>query len=153
MTARTDPEAGFTLFEVMVVVAVLALAAALAYPTVRAGRAEAGARETARALASAMKDARTQAMRSSTQRTVTIDVAMRRFWIDGAAEAQAFGRALNLEVDTIASERQGEQLARVRFYGDGSSTGGEVRIGDGRRQAILRIDWLTGAATILEGRP
>jgi general secretion pathway protein H len=62
-------------------------------------------------------------------------------------------RKLPVNVDyelTIAeSERVGESAGRVRFFPDGSSTGGRVGASAGKFASRVDVDWLTGRIGVL----
>jgi hypothetical protein len=36
----------------------------------------------------------------------------------------------------------------IRFSADGSSTGGKVQFGSGRRQLAVAVEWLTGKVSV-----
>lgn len=40
--------------------------------------------------------------------------------------------------------------AAIRFYPDGSSTGGRVTLAMGERKYLIDVDWLTGQTEILD---
>ena len=42
--------------------------------------------------------------------------------------------------------RQSEK--RIRFFADGSSTGGRLRLDSGTRHSGITVDWLTGRVTV-----
>ena len=41
-----------------------------------------------------------------------------------------------------------EGVGRIRFFPDGSSTGGLIRLVQGNARADVRSDWLTGLVTV-----
>jgi general secretion pathway protein H len=46
----------------------------------------------------------------------------------------------------VTSERRGA----IRFYPDGSSTGGRITVTFGRTQYLVDVDWLTGRVSITD---
>jgi general secretion pathway protein H len=40
----------------------------------------------------------------------------------------------------------------IRFSADGSSTGGQVLLGTGRRQLDVSVEWLTGKVSVADAR-
>lgn len=123
MTTRS---AGFTLLELLVVVAVLALAATLIVPRLStATGASAFAAATDRAM-SELRLARGSAIQKQREQFVT---AARLSELTG--------------VDVAMTPADG-----IRFSPDGSGTGGRVHLLAGDRQVHIAVDWLTGRAQI-----
>ncbi len=145
---RTSTDDGFTLLEMLVVLSVLALTAVIAMPQI--GRSQQGqALEAAAAnLASEFKSARAAAIRSNTEQTLTIDAETRRYLRDGWSESRALPGPFDVALDTIRGEQTGLAAGRIRFYPDGSATGGRVVLRSGSKRAIVAIDWLTGGTRV-----
>ncbi len=94
-------------------------------------------------LLAGLKAARNAAVRSGTSVPFSVDVESRR--VDVGSE-KSFVLPESLKLGLIVAEQEVEsQQGAIRFYPDGSSTGGTVSIrrpaGDGVR---LRVDWLLG---------
>jgi general secretion pathway protein H len=140
--------AGFTLIELLAVLAILALAATWAAPLIGRAPPQLAIKTTALDIAASLADARTAARRTSREQAFTLDLAGRRFWSDAAPAPRGLGPGIGVELVTIASEQGGTGGGRIRFYPDGSATGGRIVLSDGARRATVTVDWLTGAATI-----
>jgi general secretion pathway protein H len=138
---------GFTLIELLVCLAILTLIAALAVP--RLGRAgdHAAFRTAARDLAAALREARNDAIATGSGASFSIDLATGAFRV-GAGRTRVLPPGLSLALVTTADDRLGEHGGAIRFFADGSSTGGSLSLArDGRRLDIL-VDWLTGRVTV-----
>jgi general secretion pathway protein H len=59
---------------------------------------------------------------------------------------------LTLALLTVSGERRNAETGGIRFNPDGSSTGGRVSIGDGRRSIAVGVDWLTGRVSVADAR-
>ena len=46
------------------------------------------------------------------------------------------------------SRRSGLSVRTIRFYSDGSSTGGRITVASGERKYLVDVDWLTGRVSI-----
>jgi general secretion pathway protein H len=57
-------------------------------------------------------------------------------------------RALNLRLVTASSEAIDERSSRIRFFPDGSSTGGRIQIQHGKEGATVNVDSSTGIVTV-----
>lgn len=138
---------GFTLFEVLIVLAIVALVSATMVPMIArhtgAGRAE----QTAREIAAALRQARSDAIADNADDGVVIDTEQRTYRVAGGP-AKRLPATVELSLVTAASEvREGFQGA-IRFFPDGSSTGGEIAIVQGDAAFRVSVDWLTGRIAI-----
>ncbi|HTH99213.1 MAG TPA: prepilin-type N-terminal cleavage/methylation domain-containing protein [Stellaceae bacterium] len=124
---------GFTLFEMLVVLAIMGLAVALFEAHGTGGSARLGLRAAAEAVANAADQARAQAQ--STNRPSVLVVEPGSWRIDG-------GKPHALDTKVRISP------ATVHFAPDGTSSGGHVDLRDGSLKADVEIGWLTGAARI-----
>lgn len=141
---------GFTLIEILAVVALIALAVTLVAVSVGDGLTGAKVRAASRDLAAALRYTRGQAIVKREQKTLSVDVEGRRYraadrsWVE-------LPKDMDIKLFTARSELEEEGVGRIRFFPDGASTGGHIDLIRG--EAVWRIDvnWLTGEIRILEG--
>jgi general secretion pathway protein H len=144
---------GFTLIEMLVVLTVVGLLASLApmaFERLSPGlRLEAAARE----LADTLREARGLAIRDNRPWFVEIDVDanVARLGPDGRAQALPDDVQLSLTVATV--EREGSDAGRIRFYPDGTSTGGEIAFTAGERTLVVVVDWFDGKVRLTDRPP
>jgi general secretion pathway protein H len=55
---------------------------------------------------------------------------------------------IGIASETSAGERHGEKVAGIRFFPNGTSTGGKVRLETGRQVYEVRVNWLTGRVVV-----
>ena len=55
---------------------------------------------------------------------------------------------MNVELNTARSELTSESAGGIRFYPDGGSTGGSVRLEANGRVYQVNVTWLTGEASL-----
>jgi general secretion pathway protein H len=55
-----------------------------------------------------------------------------------------------LSVTSATSDQSSGDIARIRFFPDGSSTGGRITLRSGRREWHVNVSWLTGAISIYD---
>jgi len=144
--------AGFTLLELLAVLTVIALAAvALSF---RSG-ASSGTAQFRAALANTtaiMRLARSRAIADASNHVVIIDLDGRR--ISEAASGQGFGISKEVELmATVAeSEHYSDGTVGIRFYGNGTSTGGRLAYAWRGQTYEIEVNWLTGHVSVREGR-
>jgi general secretion pathway protein H len=140
-------QAGFTLVELLAVLVVLALVAGLAATQLGSRHGGAVLEAAAHELASRCRATRAAAIRGAASRTVVIDMAKRM--VTGA-DVPSFRIADTITVtsETSAAEQQGQKVAGIRFFPNGASTGGKVRLETGRQAYEVRVNWLTGRVVV-----
>ncbi len=143
---------GFTLLEVLVVVALMAVVAGLAAPLVVGAVRGAEAQVSARQVAATLRKSRSQAIIENRDLAVTVDIADRIVRIDDET-ARPLPDGVRLRVYSAVSEQQDESTAGIRFFPDGSSTGGEIILQDSRSVYHVQVEWLTGQVAIVAGAP
>lgn len=138
---------GFTLAELLVVLTIVVLTAALALPGAM-GRAQRGDLPTQAAqVAALLRLARTEAILRNGEQAVSIDLEARRIGVAGGDKAVSIDADVALAVLTARDEIV-SKTALVRFLPDGSSTGGAVTLERKGMRRRVKINWLTGAITI-----
>ncbi len=145
---RPDAASGFTLIELMVVLAVISLLLVFAVPAILSGGSHADVKVGAGALATSLRLARAQAVRRNAETTVTIDVEGRRFTSNGDGKIIPLPDGVDINVFTARREIVTGALARIRFFPDGSSTGGRVTLARAGRSVHVSVDWLTGGVSV-----
>ena len=137
---RRSPSAGFTLVELLVVMAILGLVlslVAVARPRASALRLDA----TARAMAATLRAARADAMLHGTEARVVIDAEARTYGRPGDPRPLPADMAVDVGVAATERDRAG---GAFRFFPDGRSSGGSVTLGVQGRTVLVAVDWLTG---------
>jgi general secretion pathway protein H len=145
-------EGGFTLLELLVVMAVLALGLSLVVPAVNRTRAGAVARSAAYELAANLRAVRAAARASNMEHSLTIDLSGHRYWAEGVVAPRRMPSTVAVELTVPQSERIGARVGRVRFFPDGSTSGARLVLRDARSSASIAVDWLSGDVR-LKARP
>lgn len=133
---------GFTLVELLVVLAVLALA--VVPPSLTGAIDSARFKSTQRDLVSALRYARSQAINSRQAASVDINVKQGTMQVAGRQRTLSIPDDVALTLVTAQRERLSAHEGAIRFYPDGSSTGGQVRFRQKDRVWSIDVEWLTG---------
>lgn len=142
--------AGFTLLELLVVLVLMVLVYSMAAPMFSTAKPGMELKGAARQLAAGLRKARSQAVTHKEPAALTLDLEGRRFEVSGDKESYRLPPTLDLTLFTAQSEARRGQVGAIRFYPDGSSTGGRVTLAVGQRKTHVNVDWLTGHVAILE---
>ena len=142
-------EAGFTIIELLVVLAILAIVATISYPIINRPNVEFGLRATAYQIASQLRAARGAAIKTNSEYAMTIDVSRRLYWVDGLTKPQQIPDSITVDFITLQQEQITRTRARLRFRPDGSATGGNVVLTARGRRAVVEVDWLTGNSRVV----
>ncbi|MES2934267.1 MAG: GspH/FimT family protein [Pseudomonadota bacterium] len=142
--------AGFTMLELLVVLVLMILVYAVAVPVISNGMPGTELKGAARQLAAGLRKARSQAVTQKQETVLTLDVEQHRFGLSGDSHQYNLPPKLDISLFTAQSEMLQEKIGRIRFYPDGSSTGGRITVALGERKYMVDIDWLTGQVKVLD---
>lgn len=146
VTEGAAPEGGFTLVELLVVLALLGLLLGIFVgPLARPVGPEIRLAKAAGDIRDGLARTRTEAIVAARETLFVLDLAARRYTA-GAGAAGSLDPTLDLTVEAAAVETYGKDLAVIRFFPDGRSTGGRIALAAEGRQRRITIDWLTGRA-------
>lgn len=147
MSDRSQPDtcaaAGFTLLELLLVLAVLALIAAVGLPALSSPADGVRLRAAADELAASLRIARVTAIARNREVAVVIDADKRRIEADGLP-LRRLDPDIAMKLTIAEPERAAPSRGGFRFFADGSSTGGDVVLRLRDREVRLCVDWLTG---------
>lgn len=151
MTSHSDdpPNAGFTLLEMLVVLVILGLLVTLVTSGRPSASANADVRLAAGRLASALREARSQAIVEDRPVGIVVDVVARRFGIGDAAD-QPLPPDARVAVWTVSGEVLRQRWGRIRFNPDGSSSGGRIDLEAAARTVSVGVDWLSGEVSVVQ---
>ena len=141
---------GFTLLEVIVALVIGAIAYAIILGVPGRGTSGADLKASARSLASGLRTAQTTAMATRRDALLTLDMESHEFEVPGALKPRKLPEKVDLKLFTAQSEVTSEKRGSIRFYPDGSSTGGRITVSSGERKYLVDVDWLTGRVTIAD---
>ena len=144
------PADGFTLVELLLVLAIGGLMVAVVPPLLSAALPGLQMKGSAREVAAAMRFARDHAVIHQSEAAVHLDLEANSYTVTGRARKYRIPERLEVLLDTVQSELTGERSGAIRFFPDGTSTGGRVTLAFGERSYKVDVDWLTGRVVIAE---
>ncbi|QJR12712.1 hypothetical protein DSM104443_03805 [Usitatibacter rugosus] len=141
---------GFTLLEIIVVLVIGAMTMAMLVSFTGKGASAADLKASARSLAGGLRAAQSTAMAQRRDAVLTIDVDAREFTFSGETRPHKLPEGVELKLYTAQTEVESQRKGSIRFYPDGSSTGGRITVSSGERKFLVDVDWLTGRVAINE---
>lgn len=152
MCATRRGPRGFTLVELLVVLAIAALAMATVPPMFSAALPGLEMKSAARRTLTSLRLARELAIRQGADRVLIVDVEERRLELPDHRSLSIPSR-LTLKLEAAEREMIDDQRGGIRFFPDGSSTGGRIMIGYGDNGYQVGVNWLTGRIRMAPWEP
>jgi general secretion pathway protein H len=138
---------GFTLVELLFVMVIAALALALVGTSISQSISGAEMRTAAQKVTAAMRYTRTKAILSKSEQVFLLDTETLQYTA-ADREPVELPEGMNVELNTARSELTSETAGGIRFFPDGGSTGGNVRLEANGRVYRVDVNWLTGEAAL-----
>lgn len=136
-------ERGFTLIELMVVFAILALVMSIAPSAYDKMKTSMDYRDVVRGVITEMRAARQQAVLTGRDSVFAVDLEHKQFGVEGG-KPHPIPDNIEMRAIVADSEAKGAHFS-IRFLPSGGASGGSVDVlrgsGDGVR---LRVDWFSG---------
>ena len=141
---RSNAQRGFTLLELTVVLFVVVLGFSVIGLNLSSGNESTEIKAAARDIVSALRYARGQALMTHRDATLDLDLTDNSYTVSGRNKTYPIPEGINVTVVTAQTEVAGKGMASIRFFADGSSTGGRITLERGNTKWKIDINWLTG---------
>lgn len=138
---------GFTLLEMLAVILVIGIATAAASVAVTHGLASARVRAASNEVASALRATRAQAIVRSSEQTFDVDTRTNSY-SDPRHSHVVLPTGMRVNITSAAEDAPNAWTGRIRFFPDGSSTGGRITLRANEREWHVNVSWLTGEVRI-----
>jgi len=139
---------GFTLLEVMVVLVIMALILVVVPPFLPNVMASTHVKSAARELAASLKTARSQAINVDQESYMLTEGSDNLNSNNQTYKNLVLPDAADLSLITADSEKLSEHEGQIRFFPDGSSTGGQIKLAFKDQEYLVNVHWLTGRVRI-----
>ncbi len=140
---------GFTLLEMLAVIALIGIAAAAVAMSVSQGLASARVRAASSEMAAALRATRAQAIVRAHEQHFDVDTRANTF-TGARGKVVPLPRGMRVTATTAAVDAPDTHTARIRFFPDGSSTGGRITLHSGQREWHVNVGWLTGEVRVVD---
>ncbi|WP_394752043.1 GspH/FimT family pseudopilin [Crenothrix sp.] len=146
------PSQGFTLLELIVVLVIMGLGFAAIGINLSSGNETTELKATARDMASTLRYAKGQAQLSHQETTLTIDFEENSYTVSGRDKVYEIPQTIDTTMHTGQNELT-DGKGSIRFFPDGSSSGGWIKLERGKIAWRIDINWLTGQVEIKDVIP
>lgn len=142
---------GFSLLELMIVLVLIGLLSGMVVTSMSTGPV---LRKAAYDLRNSLRQARNLALLQQHEMRWNIDLDNKNYGIDTShykdmrARQQQLAPDFSLQVDSAASENLHTTQAGIRFFPDGSSTGGNIKLIYKQQSYNINVEWLSGRISI-----
>ncbi len=142
---------GFSLLELLVVLMIVTTVAALVSPQLSNVLESQKVKTLSRDIASSLRATRQLAISRGRDAVWTLDLEQHAY-LDGRRQQwSAFDKDIQVLLTTVAKEQVSDSLANIRFFADGSATGGEIDLRYKRLSYVVQVNWLSGRVKIYDG--
>ena len=139
---------GFTLLELLVVLLLMTLVFAATPPLMSSIGLTTELRGSARQLAAGLRLARNEAVTKQQAEALSVDIEEREFSVVGKTRPLPDDEEVTVKLYTAQAELLDEARGNIRFFPDGSSTGGYIALADAKVEYRVKVDWVTGHISI-----
>ncbi|HFC31108.1 MAG TPA: prepilin-type N-terminal cleavage/methylation domain-containing protein [Oceanospirillales bacterium] len=141
---------GFTLIEIILVMVMIAVLTMLASSKMFRSLDKAKIKAAGKDLVSALRYTRGQAVIKHEDKTIKFNVDKKTYQAP-KKKVVKIPDEIDMFVYTADSEIADDSVGSIRFFSDGSSTGGYVKLVYGKRIQKINVNWLTGEIRMVEG--
>ncbi len=145
-----NSQKGFSLLEVLVVMVFIAVIAGFISSSMTKSLKKTKIRAVSKNLVSALRYTRGQAIVKHEQKTIKFNVKDKTYKAPRKKTVQ-IPEEMELFIYTVESDIANESEGSIRFFSDGSSTGGWAKLVYGEKIWKINVNWLTGEITMEEG--
>jgi type II secretion system protein H len=141
-------QAGFTLLELMAVLALMGLLLGLVLPSLLQSWERESNRATLREFTTTLRTARSEAVNRGLQVRLFLSLKTGRYRLEGSTREGAL-KGVSLSDAQLVWQNPENSQGYIAFYGDGSSSGGTLALVEptGRRY-LLEVEPITGKVTL-----
>ncbi|MET0067240.1 MAG: GspH/FimT family pseudopilin [Candidatus Thiodiazotropha sp.] len=143
-----SPDRGFTLLELMVTLVIAGALVALVPPMLQRALPSVQLRGASQELASALRYVRSWSIAQGREGRLILDLQKRQYSITPRDKTYTLPEDAEVSLQAASDERLDGHTSAIRFYPDGSSSGGRVTLKAADNERRVDVDWLTGRVSL-----
>ena len=133
----------------LAVILLIGIAAAAVSISVTQGLASARVRAASSELAGAMRATRAHAIVRGQEQNFDVDTRANSYRNVKQQDVR-LPKGLKVSITSAKEDQPNDHTGRIRFFPDGSSTGGRITLQSGKRQWHVNVSWLTGEVRVVD---
>jgi len=142
----TQRQQGFSLLELILVLVIVGFMMGVAVSALSEGPV---LRKTSREVATSLRHARSKAILQQQETVWSMDIQSGEFGVAKQSQRKLH-QNISAQINTTSSEVVSKTRGNIRFYPDGSSTGGSIELSDERKQTYtVNVEWISGRVSLL----
>lgn len=141
---ENQSEKGITILEVLMVLTILSLSLIIIGPNLKSPLRNASYEGKVEKLVFDISNTRNQSIRKNTETVFYFDSKDKQYWSSIQTTKTKLSNEIDIDLIAADSEYLNFETAGIRFYPDGSSTGGSITFRKDNKTHIISVDWLTG---------
>jgi general secretion pathway protein H len=149
MNSRTGPEDGFTLLEMVCVLAIIGLVAAVLLPSIPRQTSRSRLQAYAIEAAALLKADRNAAIRRSLEVITQVDTGLRSVRSGASGETVRLPEDVRFEALLPRNCNNRPVVATISFFASGMSCGGVIALTHLDAAYEIRVNWLTGRIEVV----
>ncbi len=139
---------GFTLIELLLTLVIATAITAISATAYSRLSSSAALKATTQDILVTLRRARISAIAKSQEVAFSLDNDKRVYWVVGSERKHLIDSSLNLQMYSAKGLSANKNISQIRFAPDGSSSGGEIKITNGKKVYRIFVEWLSGKVEI-----
>ena len=142
---------GFTLLELIVTIVIAVSITAISAAAYSRLSSSAALKATTQDMLVTLRHARNTAIKNNKEVIFLIDLDKKIYEIVGSNRQRLLDKSLTLKLFSAKFYGTSKTISQIRFAPDGSSSGGEIKISNGKKINRIKVEWLTGKVDLSHG--
>ena len=142
---------GFTLIELLMTLVLAVTITAISATAYSRLSSSAALKATSQDILVTLRQARISAITKSEEVSFAVDNAKRIYWVVGSKRQRALDSSLDVQIFSARGLSANKNISQIRFAPDGSSSGGEIKISNGKKAYRIVVEWLSGKVELNHG--
>ncbi len=142
---------GFTLIELLITLVIAISITAISATAYSRLSSSAALKATSQDILVTLRQARIAAITKRKEVSFALDNEKRIYWIVGNKRQRALDSSLDLQMFSARDLKANKNISQIHFAPDGSSSGGEINISNGKKTYRIVVEWLSGKVELSHG--
>ncbi len=148
LSIKNRQSLGFTLIELLMTLVIAIAITGISATAYSRLSSSAALKSTSQDILVTLRRARISAIAKSEEVAFSVDNNKRIYWVAGSNRQRAIDSSLDLKIFSAKGLSTNKNISQIRFAPDGSSSGGEIKLSNGKKMYSIVVEWLSGKVVI-----